>query len=295
MIELPEAYTKLLDLENDGLNIVADGHHLYIRCKRAMYKYSLSDMNLMAQNVVFKKDGKARNFSVCERYVYLTDFCDLHVLDKETLKPVDVIRLGTDVSSDLGAVRFNDKNAYICIRNGKMAVMDLGTHAYEKYDICTSSYWDFCIVGNHIYIGTVQGKLLEVDSAVMKVKRQATLGKKNIYSVVLHENIIYTVSQDMTIKAVNADTFEIICTAKKAVRGMARLLGVYDSNLVVADSNKVTLWDINMLDFSYAFDFPTGQFNKGVVLHGNMLYGSDYQSVYSMELDKYVGRKTIND
>jgi hypothetical protein len=34
---------KILDLENDGLNMVADGQFLYIRCKRDMCKYDLTD------------------------------------------------------------------------------------------------------------------------------------------------------------------------------------------------------------------------------------------------------------
>lgn len=278
------ALKKLLDLENDGLNMDVDGHSLYIRCKKSMGKYSLNDMNLMAHNDIFKKDGKARSFSICEKYVFLTDFCDLYILEKETLQTVEIIRLGADLSSDIGSVRFDAQKAYICIRNGKIAVMDINTRDYAKFDISCSSYWDHCVIGNRLYAGTVQGELFEVDTGNMNVNRQNILGKKNIYSVVLHENFIYTVSQDMTIKATNVDSFETVCVAKKAVRGMAKILGIYNSHLIVADSNKITLWDRQTLQFGDAFDFPTGQFNKGVVLDGNRLFGSDYQSVYSAEL-----------
>lgn len=65
---------KILDLENDDLNMQVDGQFLYIRCKRAMYKYNLSNMSLSAQNVVFKKDGKARGFSIYENYIFLLIF-----------------------------------------------------------------------------------------------------------------------------------------------------------------------------------------------------------------------------
>ena len=51
---------KILDLENDGLNMAADERFFYIRCKRTFCKYDFTDMCLMAQNVIFKKDGKAR-------------------------------------------------------------------------------------------------------------------------------------------------------------------------------------------------------------------------------------------
>ena len=275
----------LLDLENDGLNMAVDGQSLYIRCRKAMYKYALNDMSLTAHNDVFKKDGKARSLSICGKYAFLTDFCDLHILEKENLQTIDVIRLGTDLSSDLGSVRFGAQKAYICIRNGKIAVMDMSTRECKRYDISSSSYWDHCVVGDCLYAGTVQGELIEIDTGSMKVNRQIALGKKNIYSVVLHENFIYTVSQDMTIKATSIDSFEVACVAKKAVRGMAKILGIYKSQLIIADSNKISLWDKQTLQFCDTFDFPTGQFNKGVVLDGNKLFGSDYQSVYSAELE----------
>jgi len=54
--------TKLLSLENDGLNLAVDEQYLYVRCKRAMYKYNLHDMNLLVENNIFKKNDKAQNF-----------------------------------------------------------------------------------------------------------------------------------------------------------------------------------------------------------------------------------------
>jgi len=53
---------KILDLENDGLNMATDEQFLYILCKRTFCKYDFTDMSLTAQNVIFKKDGKARAF-----------------------------------------------------------------------------------------------------------------------------------------------------------------------------------------------------------------------------------------
>ena len=92
---------KIFDLENDGLNMAEDGQFLYIRCKRAVHKYALADMSLAAPNIVFKKDGKARSLSICDKYILLTDFCDLYILDKDTLQVQDVLRLGMNLSSDI--------------------------------------------------------------------------------------------------------------------------------------------------------------------------------------------------
>jgi hypothetical protein len=96
--------------------------------------------------------------------------------------------------------------------------------------------------------------------------------------------ILYTVSQDATIKAVNAASLETIAAARKAVRGMARILGARGETLIVADSGRLSLWDKRSLAFLEMFDFPTGSFNKGALLYGDTLYGSDYECVYSMDL-----------
>lgn len=275
---------KILDLENDGLNIAVDGQFIYVRCKRSMYKYDAADRSLAAHAVPFKKDGKARGFSVGDQYIFLTDFCDLHILRKDTLQTVEVLRLGEDLSSDLGVVRFRAQKAYVGIRNGVIAVMDIKARTSERFTLSDSSFWDFCIVDNRIYAGSVRGELLAIDADTMRITNQAEICKKNIYSVVPDSGLIYVVSQDMTIKAVKAESFEMVCVAKKAVKGMARILGVYQNHLVVSDSNKITLWDKQTLQLCKSHAFPTGTFNKGVALHGSEIIGSDAHGLYSMTL-----------
>ena len=118
----------------------------------------------------------------------------------------------------------------------------------------------------------------------MRVIRKVDLCRKNIYSVVHGDGIIYTVSQDSTLKAVDADSFKTVCTIKKAVRSMARIIGINRDILVVADSGQIALWDTQTLQPRGRFAFPCS-FNKGVMLHGNTLYGSDYNSLYSTLLE----------
>lgn len=95
--------------------------------------------------------------------------------------------------------------------------------------------------------------------------------------------MLYTVSQDTTIKAVNAQTLEMIRTADKAVKGMTRIVGIYEDRLVVADGG-ISLWDKRTLELCGRFDFPTGHFNKGAILQDNVLIGSDFQSIYRRTL-----------
>ena len=269
-----------ISLDNDGLNMGTDEDKLYVRCKRNMYSYCKKDMSEVSHDTIFRKDGKARGFSCFEDFIYLTDFCDLYILSKNNFEVLGVYRIGNDLSSDLGVVRFDSSNAYIGVRNGKMAVFNVRTYDTHVFELADSSFWDFCVVENRIYAGTVQGELLEIDTGKMQVLRKISLGKKNIYSVVQQGRFLYTVSQDMTIKAIHIDTLEVVFQAKKSVKGMARILRFYQENLIVADSNKVSVWNANTLQYQNTTEFPTGQYNKGIVLSSGVLFGSDSHNIY---------------
>ena len=140
-------------------------------------------------------------------------------------------------------------------------------------------------IANRIYAGTVQGELIEIDKDSMRVIRKIELSKKkNIYSMMSDNGLLYMVSQDGTIKAVDTAAFETVCMVKKAVGNMANILGLYSDCLVVADSGKISLWDAQTLQHRDTFAFPTGSWSKGVVLHESRLIGSDHHSVFSAEL-----------
>lgn len=96
--------TRIVEIENDGLNMASDGVFLYVRGGRVMYKYAMPGMTLCAENTVFRKDGKARTFALTNDYICLLDFCDLYILDKADLHVLDSARLGENLSSDLVAV-----------------------------------------------------------------------------------------------------------------------------------------------------------------------------------------------
>ena len=60
---------------------------------------------------------------------------------------------------------------------------------------------------------------------------------------------------------------------------MTRIIGVHNDSLIIADGG-ISLWDMRSLELQNRFDFPTGHFNKGVLLYSNILIGSDYESIY---------------
>jgi WD40 repeat protein len=268
----------IIEIENDGLNLAIDNKILFVRANRSIFSFDLTNNQEINHNQIFSKDGKARFLCVSEKYLLLLDFCDLLLVHKETLQMVKKYHLGSDLSTDLLAVRSDDTFAYVSMRNGKMVKINLQDFSQTTYAISPISYWDHCLFDNHLYLGTVDGRLIDYDLTLNQVKQSITLGKKNIYSLSCHENKIYSVSQDTSIQRINANTFEVEMLVKKAVKGMPKILGVVQDYLVIADG-KISLWNKNTLTLEKTIMIPTGHFNKGAILWGNKVIGSDYHSI----------------
>ena len=175
---------KITDIENDGLNMEADAEFLYVRACREMIKYSRADMSIAARNKVFAKDGKARAFSLCGKYIFLIDFCDLYILGRQTLETLSVMHLGENLSTDLLSARADAENAYISARGGDFYRINMESKACERVHVTAETSWDFTIANGFAYIGTVGGELAEASLPELTVKRALPYCKKNIYSVV---------------------------------------------------------------------------------------------------------------
>ena len=275
---------KILDIENDGLlNMGIDEQYLYVRCNRFIYKYDLNNMSVVAQNEIFKKDGKARGFSVLHDFVFLWDFLDLYILNKDDLSIIDVLRLGENLSSDVcGVMYFDSPKAYVKIRNGWIYVLDINSKNIDKIQISDSSFWSDCVTETHLFVGTVNGELLEIDRFSLEVIRKIQLCKKNIYSIVHENGLLYTASQDGTIKVVDSKTFETIKIAQKAVVGMVEFVGIYNDELIIAGHrNPLAFWDKKTLQMCKTAEFP---YNRSSVISNDTLFVCDSQSVYKVAL-----------
>jgi hypothetical protein len=277
--------TKLLDLENNGMNMAIDGQFLYIQGSLAICKYDLTNMNRTAQNVIFKKDGKARGISIFGEYVFIHDFLDLYILSKDDLTVREVLRLGENVSSDVcGVIWVDTSKAYVKIRNGWIYPLDINTNSFDKIQVSDSSFWNQCVTNDFVYAGTVTGELLEIDKKTLRINRKVQLCKKNVYAVLHDDGLLYTVSQDQTIKIVDATTFETICVAKKAVLGMVDIAGIYNDRLIVmGERMPLSFWDKKALQSCGSIDFPR---NRRTLLNGSILFGCDHQGVYCVDLSE---------
>ncbi|MDR0324518.1 MAG: hypothetical protein LBI19_00300 [Oscillospiraceae bacterium] len=291
---------KILDIENDGSNMASDGNSLYLRCGKAIHKYNLSDMKMTAHNEIFKKNGKARRLAISKNHIIISDFCDLYVLNKDNLHVIFIIRLGENQSSDITAVHCDaeKEKAYVSIRNGFMAIVDITTQVFEKSKFNDKSAWDFAVTRERLYIGTAGGELFEMDKLDMRIIKTTQLCKPNVnvHSVlpICSEQsfpcdyLLYTMSRDKFIRILKAGDFENVQMVKTPASTSARFLGVYKDYLIMADWSDILLWDKNTLQHYKTFKFPTGYYINGVLLVDNTLYGSDFQSVYRLNVETVI-------
>lgn len=281
---------KLLALENNGLNMAVDEEFFYARCKKNMLKYKLSDMSLITQNTIFKKDGKARNFIVHKDYIFLKDFCDFYILRKDNLEVVEALRIGTDSSSDIcGNIGSDAQNVYINQRGGFISKIDIATKAIDKIQIGNASFWNMSVTDKNIYLGAVDGKLVELNKADMSVSKEKSLGKGNIYSVILDDDILYTVSSNGTLQAISVANFETVRIVKKVLYN--QIFGVYGNHLVTWNrtNNGVMFWDKFTLTECGSYDFPLDSpHNINVIMANDTLFISDMTGVYTMDLNEHM-------
>jgi WD40 repeat protein len=275
---------KIIELQNDGLNMHILNNNAYIRNGKNIHIYDLATLTEIKYSQIFKKDGKARSFFIQNSKIYLRDFCSLYELDCDTLETIRVWKLGEDLTSDICAETGDDDKVYACIRGGKITVIDLKSNKLKQHIISDSSMWDIRIHNINVYLACVNGELVELNKGNMTISKKKQIHKKNIYKLLIHKDIIYSVSQDQSFIATGVKNFETIYMIKKAISNMSIIVGIYENNIVTSNPNKkeITIWDINGLKVKQILKFPTNR--NGVYMKDNKIYGSDKDGIYRFEI-----------
>ena len=282
---------QILDFENNGVRMTVDGDFLYLGAKGTIYKYRLKDMGLINQKKIARYNPKNMYsmvfFSVYDNYVFVCDFCDLHILQKADLKLTNTVRLGENNSSDIfGIIHYAYPNVYVGIRNGRIDVLDLQTNKVIQHKICDSSNWSNCVIRNRLYYSTTNGELFDININTMEIERRVQLTKNmNTYSVVYHKGLLYTTSEK-SFKVVDIDSFEIVKTGTELFHSTeANIISILNNHLIVAELKRIAVYNADILHLRERFDFPTGyRFMRYAVLHDDILYGSDEHGIYSRKL-----------
>lgn len=283
---------KILDFENNGVCTVIDEEFIYLGSKGAISKYQLADMSLKEHIIV---NDMIKNttysgfwFQIHDDYIFARDFCDLHIIQKKNLQLLYSVRLGENASSDVcGITDFKFPIAYVKLRNSKFEIFDVNTKETAQIEVSNASSWSSCIHEDRIYYSTTNGELLELERYTLREIRKMQLTKKmNTYSVVFHNNMLYTTSEK-GFKVVDIDTFELTQYRRNVFSSTeASILGIYKDAFVVVERKKIAIFDIKTLTLQNRFDFPTGyRYMRYAILKGDMVYGSDECGIYCFNLD----------
>jgi hypothetical protein len=148
-------------------------------------------------------------------------------------------KLGENLSSDICAENDGDDKVYACIRRGKITVIDLENGIFKQYPIFDFSMWNIISYGSEIYVGCVNGELIELNKNNMSIKKRKQIHIKNIYSFLIQKDIIYTASQDSSLIATDLKHLETILMVKKAIFNMLKILGIYETKLIKVRANYI--------------------------------------------------------
>ena len=285
--------TRILSLENSGVIKLVDEQFLYVGSNGILRKYNLNDMSLAAHITIHDVKKKSiysmLPFQIFDDYIFVPYFRDLHVVAKKDLQLLFTVKLGENVSSDVcGVIDFKYPLAYVNIRNGRIDLLDIITKKSTRIEISDSSNWSRCVLGNRIYYSTTKGELLELDRDTLQVLRSVQLTKKmNIYSVVHFNNMLYTTAQ-RAFRVVDINTFEIVQERHRVFANTeANIIGIHDNALVVAENDKIAVFDAETLQLRERFEFPTGyRHMRYAILSGDTIFGSDHHGIYSTILNE---------
>lgn len=278
---------KIIELPNTGVNMDVSDGFLYIRCVKDVLKYYLATRTEAARAQIFKKDGKARLLLIRGDRIFLRDFCDLYELDCDTLAVVRTWRLGEDLSSDICAVDADEARVYACMRGGDVIVINRADGTVARHKVAETSMWDIAFHGSNLYVGCVSGELIALNREDMSVTRRVQVHRKNIYSLFVHDGLLYSTSQDFCLTATDPATLERIRSVKKAVFNMTTIVGAHRDQLITANGSRgeVTFWRMSDLCKEETIPFPVGGLSGGgISLDGGYLYGSDASGIYALDL-----------
>ncbi|NLY88373.1 MAG: hypothetical protein GX085_01960 [Firmicutes bacterium] len=278
-------FASLVELENPVLRLKKAGDILYAIAGKELIKIDSSTGRVIQREAIFPKDSKTRKFVIDKDAIYCRDFCRLYKIDLETLKINNTWELGTDLSSDICALGFDEDHVYASIRNGGFAVIQKATGEVKVYSVSESSIWEM-IISDYIYAGNVAGELLVIDKHDIKVLKKEAIHKKNLKSLLLVGDVIYTASQDLSIAKVDKNTLETIASHKRCHKKMFYFAGIWRDFLLTVSPpcGEMKIW--NEPDLSLYKPIWRGTW--GSFIDGDILYEIGGNTIYCSNLNDLI-------
>ena len=238
-----------------------DQEYVYLLAGNSIVKLSIASHKTIHERILFQNEGKSRSLLVDGSFIYVKDFCDLHILKKDTLAPVEKLILGTDLSSDINTLGLDENYLYLSIRNGTMAKIDLKSHfEQDVFAVSDSSIWDFALHGERIYAGNVDGTLLVLDKVRMEVVNKIKASQQNLKSILVTDELLFTASQDKKLVIRDTHTLEIVNVTGNAHKKAFNLIGICSSLVytICYAAGEIKAWEYPGLTLKGIIGFPGG-------------------------------------
>lgn len=282
-------YNQLIKLENDDLHVVIKKEFIYVLHGKFISKYCYNTKNSIVTEKIFSKEGKARSLHYYNDRIYIQDFCDLYEINPASLEIIYKWKLGIDATSDICRLYFEEKNIYVTIRGGIIKVIDNQSREVKSYNISGSSSWAISGGGKFLYVGTVNGKVLKVKKSNMEILLNKSIHKKNVYSVIIENDLLFTISLDGTLKMLSVEDFEVKKIVKQNISNMSSILGIYSNYIISSNPRRRELSIWVKSDLSFVTIIETGDLShRNIVMNDNLIILNNSKGIHSIDINDYI-------
>ncbi|WIV10566.1 hypothetical protein [Proteiniborus sp. MB09-C3] len=230
------------DINNNENEIIAIS-------EKNVYRYELLSGNLVMKKELFTKNGLSRKVLCDDKLIYCKDFCTFYVLDYNSLNVIFKSELGTNLSSDICGLDFDDTNIYASIRGGGLAIINKENYDIKKLTISSNSLWNVKSDTEYIYGGAVNGTFFVINKKTLEIVACLDGHKENCDDFIICEDFIITSSKDKLIKR-NKKTFDIIQQVKKPHKYQFSIIDFWNDYFITAAFRDgiIRIWDTKSME-----------------------------------------------
>ncbi len=257
---------------------------IYILSEKSIILVDKESGNCIKKKEVFKKNRRSRQFFIDGDYLYCREFCTLYKVDVHTLEILYQWELGTDLSSDICGIDYDKHFIYAAIRNGPLAKINKQTKTVTYHPLTTSSIWDIKVI-DKIYGGNVNGELLIIDKESLDVKL-IKAHKKNLKSLIITKDTIYTGSQDLSLGVFDKNTMLETGRIKKCHQKMFYVLGIWSDFIITvsAPCQEMKIW--HKKDLALHKKIPYGNWNMAI--DKDILYRMTSEGIFYIDMNDLI-------
>lgn len=199
---------------------------------KKLQKVGKESGNLISSREIFEKEGLARILCANNDQIFISDFCTLYAFRQDNYELLGKWQLGENLSSDICGMTADEDTVYCSIRNGKLVTVNRASFQHREYVISDSSMWNMKVYGRYLLCGSVDGQLLMLDKEMMTVQKRIYLGKQNIRSLFIDNQILYAASQDKKLYKISLPDLEVMDIKRNVHKKMFNCAGLYRDMIV---------------------------------------------------------------